>query len=396
MRFYLPLFFAVTFPLFAFAAAAPATIITRPGVATPPIKYYFDLSSALSEGVNQGVRVIVSASNSEKTAVHFDSVKLFDQSGATVGTNVASKTDALTANPYGFTFSNFGVAPADLANVAGVQITFMDVGGENPTGKVTVQSVAVSVTRDSGEACVIADPITIVLPPPPPPTIVSIQRARPLVQPGTHGTGDSGSGGGSSTSMGPYYGSNAANNGGGAVMWSNRKNVYADDSANAIAATGSAAQTANLDVTGFGFSSIPMTATINGIVLEIDRGVSPGASAQDTTIQLITGASAIGNNVASGTTWTSAGGVATYGNATNATDFWGAAAASTATVTNATFGVRISALIGTPTQAYIDYIRITVYYTPTGGSVYDSFMDLIHAMAKNLSCRIAPSATCRK
>ncbi len=182
----------VLIPLFTLAAVQQATIITRPGVVTAPIKYYFDLSSALSEGVNQGVKVTVSASNSEKTAVRFDSVKLFDQSGATVGNNVASKTDALTANPYGFTFDNFGVAPADLAKVAGVQITFMDLGGENPTGKVTIQSVAVSVIRDTGEACVIIDPIIITTPPPPIPTIVSIQTARPLVQPGTHGTGGSG------------------------------------------------------------------------------------------------------------------------------------------------------------------------------------------------------------
>ena len=138
-----------------------------------------------------------------------------------------------------------------------------------------------------------------------------------------------------------------------------------------------------------------MTATINGIVLEIDRGVSPGASAEDSTVYLLSGGSTISNNAASGGLWTSAGGVATYGSTTNASTYWGSGVTASV-VSGATFGVRISALIGLPNQAYIDYIRMTVYYTPLGGSVYDSFIDLIHAMAKNISCRIAPSATCRK
>ncbi len=182
---------AILFPILV--TAQPASIITRVGVATTPIKYYFSLSSALSSGVNHSVKITVSASNAEKTAIHFNSVQLFDTSGAPIGANVASKTDALTGTPYGFVFQNFRVAPLDLVNVAGVEITFLDVGGENSTGKVTIHGVAVSVIRDSGEACVIADPITIVVPPPPIPTIKSIQAARPLVQPGTHGTGGGGS-----------------------------------------------------------------------------------------------------------------------------------------------------------------------------------------------------------
>ncbi len=187
----------ILIPLVALATVDFPVIVTRPGVVTAPIKYYFNLSSALAEGINQNVKVTVSASNAEKTAVRFDSVQLFDQSGATVGRNVASKTDALTSTPYGFVFQNFGVPASELASVAGVQITFMDLGGENSTGKVTVQSVAVSINRESGDQCIIADPFIEKVLPPPIPTIVSIQAVRPLVQPGTHGTGGSEGSGGS-------------------------------------------------------------------------------------------------------------------------------------------------------------------------------------------------------
>ncbi len=368
----------VVIPLLTLAAAAPATIITRPGVATPPIKYYFDLSSALSEGVNQGVRVIVSASNAEKTAVRFDSVQLFDQSGATVGTNVASKTDALTVNPYGFTFSNFGVAPADLANVAGVQITFMDLGGENSTGKVTIQSVAVSVTRDSGEACVIADPITIVLPPPPPPTIVSIQRARPLVQPGTHGTGGSG---GSPTSQGPYGSSDLSTSGVGGGAWSSPTSAGVSDNAYAFHQSSGSGVTQELQARGFGFT-VPASATINGVVFQVEMKASVlnpfSLSVHDNTARIVKAGSQVGTDYAraSGVLWPESDTVITYG---GSSDLWGTTWTGNE-ISAATFGFDIGAFVATNNTAHIDYISATVYYTPAGASVYDSFIDLLRVI----------------
>ena len=373
MRKIILLFLSATLlPLFTLAAVQQATIITRPGVVTAPIKYYFDLSSTLSEGVNQGVKVTVSASNSEKTAVRFDSVKLFDQSGATVGNNVASKTDALTANPYGFTFDNFGVAPADLAKVAGVQITFMDLGGENPTGKVTIQSVAVSVIRDTGEACVIIDPIVITTPPPPIPTITQIQSSRPLVQPGTHGDGGSGgSGGGSGASQGPtelatvvdYCPSSCGGTWGSGAEW------YTSTAANS--------PSSYLKGTGTGFS-VPTGATINGIILTISKrgeGLS-GEEVSDSAVRLIKNAVLAGESKHKIGIWPTSAQTFTYG---GSGDVWGLSLTPADVNSLSDFGAAINITGGTTGTGYINSMKMTVYYTPLGGSVYDSFMDLIRA-----------------
>ncbi len=384
-------FLLLTAPILV--TAQPASIITRVGVATTPIKYYFSLSSALSSGVNHSVKITVSASNAEKTAIHFNSVQLFDTSGAPIGANVASKTDALTGTPYGFVFQNFRVAPLDLVNVAGVEITFLDVGGENSTGKVTIHGVAVSVIRDSGEECVIADPITIVVPPPPIPTIKSIQAARPLIQPGTHGTG--GSSGGESSSIGPVYPTVVITSGSGAA-WSGTTNIMAADGSRAISTPSFPQDTLNLDASNFSsLASIPSTATINGIVVEIDTYSAPGTTAHDGAVYLIKSGSVISadRKRSPASTWPSSGETVTYGTPTDIAS-WGAIAPSDL---DSTFGVRMKATV-TSIGGTIgsDFFRVTVYYTPLGGSVYDSFMDLIYMISRKLSCRIAPSSSCAK
>ena len=102
MKFFLFGVAGIALPIFALAAFQQSSIITRPGIITSPVKYYFDLSGALSEGINHSLKVTVAASNSEKTAVRFNSVQLFNRDGTVVGFNVASKTDALSSTPYSF------------------------------------------------------------------------------------------------------------------------------------------------------------------------------------------------------------------------------------------------------------------------------------------------------
>lgn len=364
-------------PFISFAAAQPASIITRPGVTTTPIKYYFDLSSALSEGVNQSVKVTVSASNAEKTAVRFESVKLFAEGGAAIGNNVASKTDALSSTPYAFVFQNFGVSAEDLKKVAGVQITFLDLGGDNPTGKVTVQSVSVSVEKNIGEACVIADPFVL---PKPIVTINQIQSARPLIQPGTHGTGDATTGGGNT--IGPIFPTSATGDGnsGGNAVWASPENALTDNNVRAQASGTIEAFTANLDVYGFtNLANIPSTATINGIVVEVDRSVSSGSGVEDYQAILINAGAGISASRPNSGAWPVGDAVATYGTPTNRVDYWGGNFTAT-DIASPTFGFRLVASFTSPVDIMVDYVKMTVYYTPLGGSVYDSFMDLIRSL----------------
>ena len=195
--------------------------------------------------------------------------------------------------------------------------------------------------------------------------------------------------------MGPSYAVSVTTSGSGAT-WNDTTNALTEDGMRATASPGFPSDTLNLDVFGFPFSTIPLTATINGIVAEVGVYSAPGTTVHDGAIYLIkTGAAISADRKRSpGYTWPASGEVVTYGTATDIGS-WGAISASD--VTNSTFGFRLKGTItsigGT---AAIDFVRLTVYYTPLGGSVYDSFMDLIRAVGRKISCQITPSSACAK
>jgi len=127
--------------------------------------------------------------------------------------------------------------------------------------------------------------------------------------------------------------------------------------------------------TNFGFN-IPAGATIDGITVTINRngtqaGISPNlAGIQDNSVYLVkdNGGSPLiqtsGNNKATTTLWSTSLRTVTYG---SASDLWGLAW-TPSDINNANFGVAISAKITsnalTPKTATVDYIQITVTYTP--------------------------------
>lgn len=372
-------------PMFSLAAQ-PASIITRPGVATSPVKYYFNLASALEVGVNQSVKITVSASNAEKTAVRFDSINLFDQSGAIVGNNVASKTDALSTTPYTFVFQNFGVSADDLKKVAGVQLTFLDLGGENPTGRVTVQGVAVSLDRSVGDACVIADPITLVVTVKPPVTV-----EQQLVKPVTHHTGGSCL----PTSSGPNSPGTMADDASiGSVIWGGPNNAKVSDNAYTSYLSAGSDISHYIQATNFSFS-IPAGATIDGITVEAEKSKTGSGDITDISARLVKGGMPFSSDMYNTSVWPGVDAYSTYGSTSN---LWGVTWTPD-DINSSTFGFGLSAMgSGTPPiTAQVDHIRITVNYTPTGcASVYDSFMNLIRTISKKISCRIAPSSVCVK
>jgi len=117
-----------------------------------------------------------------------------------------------------------------------------------------------------------------------------------------------------------------------------------------------------LVASNFGFT-IPAGATIDGIIVEIDRRNSAGA-ASDNRVQLATGttfATLVGNNkAAAATDWPTTTAVASYG-ASN--DTW--ASGLTAAQINASgFAVFLSVQADAAnTDIQVDYIRVTVHYT---------------------------------
>jgi len=144
--------------------------------------------------------------------------------------------------------------------------------------------------------------------------------------------------------------------------WLNTTNLSADDGSEAqiTAATYDAGDISfRLFTRGFGFS-VPVGATIDGVVVEIERRCFAGAAA-DNRVQLTDDTGAlIGSNKATATAWPGTAGIATYG---SSSDVWGATLTPTI-VNDAQFGVVVSvAASANNTDIGIDFIRVTVHYT---------------------------------
>ena len=163
-------------------------------------------------------------------------------------------------------------------------------------------------------------------------------------------------------SVGPSYPGTASSGGGVGSTWlPSAGTIVAALGADGGATVSADTSTENLNMTNFGFS-IPATATITGISVEINRWAS-GSSVQDNQVQLLRG-SAVGSDRSSGIDWsTNNSTVVTYGG-----DLWGTTW-TPAQINNSNFGVTldVSDNTGGSRTAFVDYVRITVTYkeTPT-------------------------------
>lgn len=167
-------------------------------------------------------------------------------------------------------------------------------------------------------------------------------------------------------------------NPGTASGWTNSGNAAASDNAYATVAITLASTTSiTLSLTNFGFA-IPAGATIDGVVVEVERKVSSTArNPKDNNVQLIKGGASQGNNNASGAVWPTADAYATYG---GAADVWGLAL-TVADVNASNFGVLVSVkrdagAKGTTTYS-VDHVRITVYYTEAAGGAARQTLSLL-------------------
>ncbi len=114
-------------------------------------------------------------------------------------------------------------------------------------------------------------------------------------------------------------------------------------------------------VTGFGFN-IPLNATINGIIVEIERACSNPGIVIDSAIRILKNAVPVGPNKSNLLAWPLNKAYSIYG---SASDVWLTSWLS-ADINNVNFGVYISARNTSNTQlptAMIDHVRITVFFT---------------------------------
>jgi hypothetical protein len=167
------------------------------------------------------------------------------------------------------------------------------------------------------------------------------------------------------TSQGPLGSSVAVNDATvGTYTWLTPEGVY--DIGGGSAVNGSFGEvfhkvTKYLKATGFGFS-IPVGATINGIVVEVRKDDGDDRADYDYAVRIVKGGAIGATDKSSMAQWSRTGlQYVTYG---SSSDLWGETW-SASDVNASNFGFAISAYNDTGTwDPIVDYIRITVYYTP--------------------------------
>lgn len=152
----------------------------------------------------------------------------------------------------------------------------------------------------------------------------------------------------------------------GSQAWNSPGNVTASDNIRARQDISPLSSTNYLKTTGFNFS-IPLGATINGIVAEaeVQSLDSPSDYIYDNAVRIVKSGLVGTADRSSGAFWASEG----YISHGSASDLWGESW-TPADINSSNFGVAISAKnveTTSPWSAEIDHIRITVYYTTSGG-----------------------------
>jgi len=157
-------------------------------------------------------------------------------------------------------------------------------------------------------------------------------------------------------------------------VWANPGNVGSDNGLNASVPLNVVGDSSEyLNATNFGFA-IPAGSTIDGIEVEVNRGVSvAGVVIDDEIIRLINSTGGIGATDRSNTTWGISEHLVNYG---NDTDLWGAIW-TPEYINSADFGfvmVAEAVVPNVPKNANVDYIRMKVYYT-LGDAEYPLFFN---------------------
>jgi len=136
-----------------------------------------------------------------------------------------------------------------------------------------------------------------------------------------------------------------------------------------------------LKATNFGFS-IPMSSLIKGIKVEIERY---GQSTKDKNLKIIKADGNYGDeNKADTINYWSSGDPGTYVTYGGTTDLWSETWTAT-NINNANFGVGLQVRVEDLDGAYVDHIRITIYYVAS--TIISAEVTL------GMECRLVPVLT---
>lgn len=191
-------------------------------------------------------------------------------------------------------------------------------------------------------------------------------------------------------SQGPNNpGTAATSNEVGTLTWSTPNNILSEDSNTAYSMMMSAPATVfthYLKASNFGFV-IPSGATINGIMCEIKRRRSFDNYTNDSEVKIIKSNASIGTTNKADTTTQYPQSLA-YKSYGGSADLWGETWSST-DINDADFGLAMSVKLTGNTKfdlpgAFIDHIRITVYYTEGTTAAVKSIGGILVANIKSV------------
>lgn len=174
-------------------------------------------------------------------------------------------------------------------------------------------------------------------------------------------------------SQGPNSGGTFANETSiGTQAWTSPSNAASSNNSYVTATSSGTGEwlTNYIKATNFGFS-IPGGATIDGIIVEVERKALTNNGTQfivDNSVKLVKGGTISGSEKAdTSTKWLTSDTYKTYG---SSTDLWGLTWTDS-DINSSTFGVVFSADIEKQFKfhetASVDHVRITVHYTTGGG-----------------------------
>lgn len=174
-------------------------------------------------------------------------------------------------------------------------------------------------------------------------------------------------------SSGPNSPGTAANDAAvGTLVWTSPDNCKTSNNTYTQCFGVSSSQFSNyLKATNFGFS-IPSGATIDGILVEIERYANHNSASLhvlDEVVKLVKNGTVVGTNLGVlGTKWATGDAVFSYG---GSSELWGTSWTDS-DINNANFGavLQVETVNGAKINiyAYVDHIKITVYYTGGGSS----------------------------
>ena len=148
----------------------------------------------------------------------------------------------------------------------------------------------------------------------------------------------------------------------GTNTWSNVDNAKVSDDSKASVLNEASEQSHYLKATNFGFS-IPSTATIDGIVVEVERSASGAGDTEDLNVRIVKDDAIKTEEKAAAGAWPGTDEIALYG---GSTDKWNETW-TPADINSPNFGAAISCEEtegkDDSDTGNIDHIRITVYFT---------------------------------